>query len=168
MGAALAQKFDAYCLTGTGSAQILGIVNFPAATGINTIGSVGSPTYDDIIDAIAAIETDNHTPNAWVISPAVKQTLAKLQVNSEANHYVTPPSEVSELLRLVTTAIADANAVVGDFEQAMLGIRQNIILETTTQGDNTFSKHQVGLKVTMRGDINLRWANAFCVLSGIS
>ncbi len=162
---ALAVTFDLEILTGSGDG-ILGIKNYGGS--INTIAVGGSLDYDNLLDAIAAIEDDNHTPNAYVVSPNNKNVLSKLKVNAEANHYATAPPDVADLMRLVTKQPGDATVIVGDFTQVLIGMRQAVRVEVTTEGANRFDKHQLGIKITMRADANLAHAQAFNVLTGIS
>ena len=166
MSKSLAVKFDWYALQGTGSNSPLGIINM---SGVNTITSVGAPNYGDIIDAIKANDDDNHDSNSMIINPDTKAQFAKLLRNSEANNYVsTLPPGVSDLKRLVTTGIPTTGAIVGDFTQAILGIRQGITLQVSTEAEDYFSKHEIGFKIWLRGNIVLEHSDAFCVLSGIT
>lgn len=162
---ALAAEVDKQCLAGTGSAQILGITLYPNC---NAITSVGSPTYDDIVDALKANMDDNGVSNAAVYSPATWSTLNKLKKNAEANNYTAGdlPQAVKDLNHLVTTAIGDSYGVVGDFTKAILGLRQDITVQTST--DERFAQNQLAIRATMRGDLGLSIPDHFCVLSGIS
>lgn len=163
---ALANTWDNYCLMGTTSQHPIGIVNHP---GVNTITSVGAVTYDDLLDAIQKVEEDNHEPRAFVISPAVKNTLGKLVVNSETNHYVSPlPPDVSELRRLVSTQIDDEYCVLGDFSEVLIGIRQDVEISISQEAGETFQRNQVAVRALLRGDVAIARPAALCVLSGIT
>lgn len=163
---ALAAKWDYYLLTGDAtSGSITGIIN---STGLNTVTSVGSPTWDDFLEALKLVEEDKGVAGAYIFSPGTAYSLRTLKVNSEANHYATRPPDIAALRQFVTTSMADTHAVLGDFTQALVGVRQNIQIEATTEAGDTFKKHQVGIKAVLRGDVALAHSDHFTVLSGIS
>lgn len=169
LASALAHAWDAQCLAGDGSAEILGVAY---STGVNTVTTVGEPVWDDLLMALMECEIDNcYGSNAYICSPACAYDLLAQRTgdgtNSAAN-YLIAPQKIGALLALTTTACPDAIAIVGDFSQAILGVRQNIMIEKTSEGGDTFKKHQIGLKITMRGDLVLARPTAFCVLSGIT
>jgi len=136
--------------------------------GTNVIESIGSVDYEDFLNAIQLIEVDKGQARTMIVSPSVKYDLAALLVNSEANHYATPPPDVSALQKLVTTSLPSGYSVVGDFRSLLIGIRQEPRIEISTVAGDTFKKHQLALKITMRCDAALSHATDFCVLSGIT
>jgi HK97 family phage major capsid protein len=162
---ALANKIDYYALRGSGSAEPTGIVNY---SGVNAVSSVGSPNWLDVLNAMKLNMADNGSKQgSYVISPATWYSLWALLSNSEANNHVGAPPVISEnLTEYVTSQIADANAVVGDFTKCVVGMRQGISVEVST--DYKFAENQTAIKATARFDIALSIPNHLCVLSGIS
>lgn len=165
IASALAVKLDYFGIRGSGSSEPTGLINM---TGVNATGGVGSPDWDDVLTAIKDIEVDNGAPNAWICSPTCANNLRQLKVASEANHYGNPPAAVTDLASFVTTGIPDANLIVGDFSQLLIGLRQAPQMEISTEADNAFSKHQVLIKLTWRGDWAAAHPDHFTILSGIS
>lgn len=162
---ALAVEIDRLGLRGTGSQEPVGIINF---SGVGSVSVGGAISYEDLLDGIEDVEAANHEPNAYALHPTISRDLAGLLTNSEVNHFARPPMEVEELTKLKTTGITTANAIVGDFQQFLVGMRQEIMIETTVEGQNRFDKHQLGIKVTTRLDFGAEHDDAFSVLSGIT
>jgi HK97 family phage major capsid protein len=135
---------------------------------VQEIGSVGSPTYDDLLDAIQDIEDVNGSPTGYIITPDTKNTLSKLK-EATTDGYLRAPQEVAELQRLVTTRLANTQALLGDFEQVIVGVRlDGMRVEVTTTGGDAFSEHKVLVKATWRGDVQFMHANHIVKLTGIS
>jgi len=164
---ALANKWDYYGIQGqlTAGAEPAGVLTMAQA---NVVESVGDPTWADWLTAMKELMADNEEPLATIYSPACWLDLQSLLVNSETNHYATMPEPVAKLAHFPTTQCPNDYAVVGDFREMLIGIRQDISVEVTTTGGDTFSKHQVAMKAVMRGDFALTRRTAFCRLSGIS
>ena len=172
---AMALELDRVALIGTGTApEPKGIQNF---SGINTVASIGTPTFDDYIDAIYELRLDNHEANAVINSVRTAKTLAKLKTGLSGD--VTPlvmPAEYAALTRLVTNQLPtnlgggtnESISIVGNFEHLMIGLRANISIEVSREADDVFSKNQTLIRATFRGDVQLSQAAAFCLMSGIT
>ena len=78
-----------------------------------------------------------------------------------------PPS-VAPLQRLTTSEIGDADVLVGDFSQLLVGFRTQAHIEVTREAASAFEKHQVLIKITLRFDSNLARGGAFHRLTGIT
>lgn len=165
LAAKLAERIDYYGLRGTGSAQPLGLLNM---SGLNDEAVSGAVTWDNVLDGVSLIEADNHMPNALIISPTRMNNLRQLKVNSETNHYAAPPATATTLTTLVTSNMPDTTAVVGDFTQFLIGLRQGATLEVSTDAGAAFENHQVFVKVTWRGTFAVERKEAFALLSSIS
>jgi len=165
---ALAAELDRQMLRGSGSQEMLGILN---KSGIGTTGSVGAIAWADLLTALEGIETANHTASAYVVNPAIAKDLNALTsgdgTNSAAN-WQGPPPGVDTLQRFVTSNMPTSDVLVGDFSQAILGLRQDALVELTNTGGNAFEKHQTLIKVTWRGDIGVEHADAFYDLAGVT
>ena len=163
---ALGKKLDYYLLRGSGSQELLGILG---SSGINT-SSVGTLSWDDIQTAIKLVEIDNQNPTSYVISPTTKMALLTLKQGDGTNSplaYQEPPEDAKLLQRFVTTSMTDTDAVISDMSKMLVGVRQNILVESTDSGDDAFSKHQIGIKATMRVAMALEDPEAFCSLTDI-
>jgi HK97 family phage major capsid protein len=161
---AVAAEVDRVALLGDGasSSEPVGIFN---QDGIQTEGSVGSPTYDDFLNAAYNIQSVNGTPGAVILNPDTANTLRQLK--DTAGQYLAPPKGFTDLKQLQTTVLATSQAVVGDFSKLLLGVRENMRLEVSK--DAAFATDQVQIKIVWRGDVQLGGkANHFSTLEGIS
>ena len=164
LGKVLGLALDLAALKGTGAGEeITGIFSHPD---VQEIGSVGSPTFDHILDAVELIENENGSPAAYLITPDTKNTLSKIK--DSAGNYLTVPKGVSELSRFITRQLSNAEACVGDFSQVLFGIRSDIAIEISTEGGDAWKKDQVEIKIRWRGDSQLAQAKHLVRLLGIS
>lgn len=160
----LAIEIDRVGLLGTADGEEpIGLFN---AVGVQEISSVGSPDYDDFLDAIQLVENVNGQPNAYVFSPAVKNTLAKLK-DSEGN-YLAPPPDLGQLQRLVTKQLANSQAALGDFAQMLIGVLSQVRIEIAREGGDAWAKDQIEIKIRWRGDIQFARPSHLTKLTGIS
>ena len=164
----LALEIDRVALLGDGGGEEpRGIFNH---SDVQELGSVGSPTYDDFIDAIQLVEDVDGVPNAYMYSPDTRNTLEKAKDGQ--GQYLAAPPVLAVLPPFVTRQLATTQAVLGDFEQIMVGVRRHIRVEiTTSASDGTqsaFDRDQVWIKATWRGDVQLGHANHLVKLTGIT
>ena len=100
--------------------------------------------------------------------PAIARDLAGLLVNSEANHYATPPAELSTVQRYHTEHLPDADAIMDDFHSLAIDMRQEAEIQTSTSALNTFEKNSLAIRIVTRMDVALLRANHFVHLAGIT
>lgn len=167
MSAAIALELDRAALLGTGAGQPLGIVN---GTNVNTITSVGTLSdYDDFVDGIYAVRGYNFNPNAAMYSPTTGKKLAKMVTGLSGDlTKLVPPADFANLAKYVTNQLGDTVAVVGQWDQYLIGLRSQIRIEISRQADTAFMKDQSLIRAVWRGDGMPINGRAFCVLSGIS
>jgi len=163
LSAKLAQRMDHWFLSGTGSAEPLGVFNNP---NVQEISSVGSVVYDDLLDGLEDLEVANASPNGIVMPPALSTVFRKATIASESNHFATPPAAIADLTWLTSNQVPAETIFMADFTQILLGIRQQAMIETSTDAGDSFSKHQVRVKVTFRGDANVEHADHLLKLTG--
>jgi HK97 family phage major capsid protein len=72
------------------------------------------------------------------------------------------------LQRLITTSMPDTSAIVGDFAQAVFGMREGITIEATRVGDTALKNAQVLIRGYARLDIGILRPKAFTRLVGIT
>ncbi len=164
----LALEIDRVALLGDGGGEEpRGIFNH---SDVQELGSVGSPTYDDFIDAIQLVEDVDGVPNGYMYSPDTRNTLEKAKDGQ--GQYLAAPPVLSVLPPYVTRQLATTQACLGDFEQVMVGVRRQIRVEiTTSASDGTqsaFDRDQVWIKATWRGDVQMGHANHMVKLTGIT
>jgi HK97 family phage major capsid protein len=68
---------------------------------------------------------------------------------------------------LTTNAIADSKLLLGDFTQAILGVRGGLSIEFSRDADTAFAADQTWIRLLWRGDVNFGRAH-FHRLEGIS
>jgi HK97 family phage major capsid protein len=152
---AVALELDRAALLGSGKGEEpVGIFNQSDVLENDLSGAIDWDTY---LDGVKAIEDENGEPGAIIYPPLVKSDLAKLKVNSEANHYATPPQQLSDLSRFTTTQLGDGQSVIGDFSQVMIGVRSGVEIAATdmvaTSDGQGFERDQVLVKIRWRGDV---------------
>lgn len=162
----LAAELDRQCLAGNGSGEMLGVLNNSGIT--TTDASVGAISYTDLLDALEDVRDNNGEPNAYVTTAAIRTFINKLLINSESEHYAIAPPEVAALERAWTSNMSAQNLLVGDYSQLILGLRQSPTIEITTEGHESFEKHQLQIKCVWRGDCNVAHADQFALLGGIT
>ena len=88
-----------------------------------------------------------------------------------------PPQFWTELKRLISNQVpidqvqgsaTDASSIyVGDFSQLYLGLRSQLRVEVSREGDSAFSKHQVLMRAYLRADLITARPTFFTVVKGI-
>jgi hypothetical protein len=168
---AVGDKVDYYGYLGDGSVEPLGI--FTDAN-VNSKTSIGTPTdWDDFIDALYEVEVDSFAgelPMSLVWHPEQKNTMSKLLVNSEANHYAEPPQAIRELRKLLTTQIGTSRALIGDLSQILVGVRLGQVeIEVSNTGDgDAWKQDQIEFKARWRGDVGIKQPTWLCAMTGIT
>jgi HK97 family phage major capsid protein len=164
----LAATVDKWALQGTGSAQWAGLT---INADIGSTSSVGAIAWEDISTAIEGVRAANFEPTAYICSPAIVKDLSVLaggDGSTTSKAWLGPPSDVAELQRYHTTNCPNANLFVGQWDQLVFGIRQEAMVEATTVGGNSFTYHELWIKVTFRGDVAVTQSGAFHRLDGIT
>lgn len=174
---AIAAELDRVALVGTGSAEEpMGLENTPS---IGTATSVGSPTWDDFVDAQSTIRLANGEPNAAILSPRDLGTLGKLKGTAN-DHYIAPPSALSSISFLHTTNVPrnrgggsnESLAFVGDYSNLWFGVRTSLKIEASrAAADSTnsaFTNVQLWMRGYIRVDVAVVRPSHFVVLSGIT
>lgn len=149
---AMAAKIDDLLINGSGvGGEFMGLVNDPA---IHETGSIGQLSYDDLLDAVGYVRSLNGEPNGVLLNPSTITWLNKLKTSTTLD-YLSPPPALSAFPMLDTTAIANTTLIVGDFTQALFGLRQSLLIEMTNDGGDAFAKHETWIKATFRGGFNI-------------
>ena len=121
--------------------------------------------------AAVAIETRNHTANAYITGPTIGGDLDILTSGDGTNSaklWLGAPPSLANVPRFTTGNCPTANLFVGDWSQFVFAVRQDAMLEVTTTGGDSFSKHQLLVKATFRGDVGCLDETAFQCLTGLT
>jgi HK97 family phage major capsid protein len=138
---------------------------------INETGSIGAISWEDMHAPVVTCWNANESPNAYVVNPTIAGDLELITTgdgSTSAKNWLGAPKGLADLLALKTTSMPLANAIIGDFTKLIIGLRQNALVEITKEGVNAFEKHQVGVKITWRGDFAIERSAAFERLAGIT
>lgn len=168
LAGALAVSLDTYMLAGSGSAQPTGLTVY---AGVGSTGSIGAIAWEDLHAAVVAVQVANGEPNAWIASPTIAGDLQVIRSDTgvgSGGAWLGPPPSVAPLQKFTTTSCPDTTIFVGDFTQAVFGLRQSGQIELTTEGGESFQRHQLRIKLTWRGDVGFLRPSHFHLLTGIT
>ena len=174
---AIALALDYAALYGSGVA--------PQPQGLHSIvpalAAGGVPTYDLMLNAIAAVQAANFNPNAVIYSSRTNAELAKQK--STIGDYIAPPAEYAALAKYVTnqvpnnlgTGTNESQAFVGQWDQLALGLRSSLQIEVSreagyfdgTAQQSAFSKDQTLIRAILRADWQPLHTSAFAEVTGI-
>ncbi len=173
---ALSVELDRACLFGAGTqVEPLGLYG-TSGIGVVSLGTNGGSitNYDPFIDALYEIESRNAGPaNAAIYAPRTARTLRKLK--DTTNQPLLVPDDIKDLNHLVSTSVpvdqdvgtetAASTILVGDFTQAILGLRENLTIQRL---DQTFAGNgQIGFICRLRADVGFAHPESFCKIDGI-
>lgn len=187
----LAIELDRACLCGSGTApEPRGIRNQTSVVvdtttfgtdgaAISTTTPTGAVAWDWLSKQVSGLWSVNENPNAAIYSARTAGELDLLRATT--GEVLPPPGSVSKLQLLYTNSIPNnlvkggsndcSEAFVGDFSQAMIGMRTQLMLEFSRQANvgstSLFSTMQVGIRAYLRADFQVARPGAFRVVTGI-
>lgn len=141
-----------------------------------TVGSAGTD-IDAIVDAIRTVRfTGRRQPNAMVINPldwySVNFLLAKNGV--DGGYLIGDPRASTEQLNtlwglkvVVTDAMAENTALVGDFRYAMRWAREGVSISISDSHDNFFIRNMLAILAERRDAFGVLDIQAFCEVTAI-
>jgi HK97 family phage major capsid protein len=173
----VANAIDKAFLVGDGAADtVRGIAN---QTGVQTMAAVGTPSVDDLHDAVGLALAANAKPSAFFMHPRDFVTLRKVKDTSGA--YIVQPDPTApatyQLLgipvfistQLPTNGGAGTNqssVILADTTQVAVGRDQDVAV--TLLPERYADYDQVGIRVTARFDVGLLNAAGVVVLAGVT
>lgn len=150
---------DAAIIGGSGSGQPQGI------TGVTfqTVAAGSGLTFEDYLDLMfkLPVQYRNLQNVKWFMSSNALRDAMKLKDDQGMPIYVRDlsangPGTLLGKPIVLHDNFGDSNIFFGDLKRTYTLLdRQQIAVETTTEGGDTFAKHQVGIKITERigGDV---------------
>ncbi|WP_448221197.1 phage major capsid protein [Gordonia iterans] len=161
---------DQALLTGAGTTNsIRGITE---QTGVTT-GEIDVTDADSLLDAIAALNALEVTPNRWFISGADFAALRKLKESSTSARYLLEPDPTKQsgttifgIPATITNKLPEGTAVLADM--STVAIARDTSPSVTVLNERYAEFDQVGLRVTTRYDLGLLHPTAVSVLSAPS
>lgn len=133
---------------------------------------VGSPTVDDLYDAVGLALAANAQPNAWYVHPETFISLRKVKTSGSGEYVLQPDPQVANRFQLVgipayvSTQVPDDKAVLLDTRQVAIVRDLAATVKVLTERYAEFD--QIGLRVVTRYDLGVLNPAAVIVLSGIS
>jgi HK97 family phage major capsid protein len=169
----LAEEEEDQILNGNGtSPNLRGILQ---TSGISTVGSAGTD-LDAVVDAIRTIRADRRRPNAMVVHPndwySAGFLLAK---ETDSGRYLLgdPRASIDQLntlwgLRVVVSeAMTENTALVGDFSQAVVADRQQAALYMTDSHKDWFGRNLLAVLAEERLGFGVLDPDAFCTITAL-
>ncbi|QGQ21210.1 phage major capsid protein [Gimesia benthica] len=164
-----AEDMDNFIISGTTDPFYDGLVTTGS---ISETGSVGAIAWEDFHNMAIALRTANEEPNAYILNPTIAgdcDVLTTGDGSTSAKSWLGAPPSLEGIQRLQTGNISTAYALMGDFTQLMIGIKQGTFrVEISRDAGNYFAKDQVVLKVVYRVDYAITRNSAFRRLAGIT
>lgn len=165
---AIRTEENAKIMAGTGSGQPKGI-DTETITGDTSVGTL---TADDILTSYYDLPAVYRANAVWIGNNDVLQVVAKLKDGNNDYIFHEPTTGGLPTLKgrpfIECAGVASGKLFLGDMRYYLFGDRQQMTIETTTEGAGTFEKHQTAVKVIERVDGELGLTNAFRELSGIT
>ena len=168
----LAEELEDQILNGSGVGENLtGILSSSPLT----VGSAGTD-IDAVVDAIAAVRTTGRRkPNALVIHPSDWYSTGFLTAKDSQGNYLIgdPRASVEQLntlwgLRVVVTeAMTQNTALVGDFRQAVLWSREAPSILVSDQHADFFTRNLLAVLAERRDAFGVLDPQAFCTVSAL-
>lgn len=168
----LEEELEDQILNGSGTGEnFTGILN---TAGISTVGSAGTD-IDAIVDAIRTIRNDRRRPNAVVFHPNDWYSTGFLLAKDLNNNYLIgdPRASLDQLMTLwglrvvVTEAMTENTALVGEFRQAVLWEREGVTLSVTDSHSDFFVRNLLVILAEMRAAFGVLDVDSFCTVTAI-
>ncbi len=155
---------------GSGSIQPEGIYS---AAGLSSVAVGGSLSYEALVELKFALARKYHRSARWVLSSTNLQRITGL-TDDNGQPVFRDALVAGETPRIlgkeysVQDDLPDSAIFFGDLSQYLWFDRENMVIESTATGGDTFRKHQVAVKVVERCDGKLALAEAFVKATGIT
>ena len=168
----LAEEEEDQILNGNGtSPNLRGILN---TVGISTVGSAGTD-IDAVVDAVRVIRAYRRRPNALVVHPNDWYSTGFLLAKDTTGQYLLgdPRASIDQLntlwgLRVVVTeAMTENTALVGDFTQAVVADRQQAALYMTDSHKDWFGRNLLAVLAEERLGFGVLDPDAFATITAI-
>jgi len=168
----LAEELEDQILNGNGSGEnFTGILSSSPLT----VGSAGTD-IDAIVDAIRSVRvTGRRKPTALVIHPNDWYSTGFLLAKDTAGKYLVgdPRASVDQLNQLwglqvvVSEAMTENTALVGDFRQSVLWEREGVSLMVSDQHQDFFTRNLLAILAEMRAAFGVLDPQAFCTVTAV-
>jgi HK97 family phage major capsid protein len=176
-----AKKFaaeeDLKFMTGAGTTEPTGLRTY---TVTDTPQAAASLVGDDLIALFYSLPVQYRRNAVWLMHNSIIKLVRQLKSVIDGRYIWTdgladapatilgrPVLEQNDIPIDLGTGTDESEIWFGDLSYYLLGDRQTMEVETTTQGAGTFEKHQVAIKLIERIDGQLGLTDAFAKLSAV-
>ncbi|RTL62034.1 MAG: phage major capsid protein [Pseudonocardiaceae bacterium] len=138
-----------------------------------TSGTVGVPFNTNMLVSLrkarTALELISETPNAWVLNPADLETIDLMREDGTGGGFLvggTSPANdnvFGNLPRVPSPVVPAGTAILGDWRQVRLLVREELRLDADRSGDN-FKKNLVTLRTEGQFGVAVLRPQAFAVV----
>lgn len=166
IASATASEIDRCALVGTGAGeQPQGIYNDADVTQTG----VSADAWDDIADSIYRIETNNHTPNAVILSPRSNNIIRKLKDGEglylKKPEWSPPLLPTKQILDTYGDGSNESIIITGDYRNVIIGLRDSLTIEILKEAKA--QRYQIVMMGALRLDVAVLRPAAFDVITGI-
>jgi HK97 family phage major capsid protein len=171
-----AREEDKAFMTGAGTTEPNGIRTYT----LPTISQAGATlTGDDLINLFYALPSQYRSRSAWLLNNAIIKLVRNLKdlngrylwtdglAEAPATILGRPVLEQNDIPTNLGAGLDESEIFLGDLSYYLIGDRQTIEVESTTQGAGAFETHQVALKMVERLDGKLAQTEAFYLLDAV-
>ncbi len=154
----------------TGDSQPEGIYS---ASGLSSVATVGTLSYADLVEIKYTLKRKYQRNARWVMNSTNMQRITALTDDNgqplirDAMWAGAKPHILGNEFS-VQDDLPDDIILFGDLSQYYWFDREQMVIESTSTGGDTFKKHQVAIKVVERCDGKLALAEAFVKGAGIT
>lgn len=168
---------DKKFMTGAGTTEPKGIRTYT----IPSVAQAGATlTADDLIAVFYLLPVQYRNRATWIMHNSSVQLVRGLKdlngrylwtdglAEAGATLMGRPVVEQNDIPTNLGGSTDESEIFIGDLSFYVIGDRQTVEVESTTQGAGTFEKHQVALKMIQRIDGQLTHEESFALLSAVN
>lgn len=175
-GRKFALEEDKKFMTGTGTGEPKGIRQYTlgstAQAGANLVG-------DDLIKLFYSLGSQYRTQSAWIMHNSIIRLVRLLKdsqgrylwadgfADAPATILGRPVVEQNDIPINLGAGTNESEVYFGDLTYYLIGDRQEMTIESTTEGAGAFENHQVAVKVIERVDGQLGLTDPFVKLTAV-
>ena len=163
------RRLDSELLRGDGiSPNLRGILN---TSGILTTSGSGMPTVEAVLRAMTAIRLQFFEPTAILMHPNDWMSV-RLSTDANGVYIYGPPSQPGNPVMwgvpiIQDTAATENTAVVAQWNQAILYVREGVTVTATDSHSDFFVRNMVAVLAEGRYGVAVPRPQAFCTVTGI-
>jgi HK97 family phage major capsid protein len=135
-----------------------------------TTGTLDVSNADSLLDAIAALNAKEVTPNRWLLSGADFAALRKLKEGSQSKRYLLEPdssrasgSTIFGVPATITNKLPAGTAILADV--STIAVARDTSPSVTVLSERYAEYDEIGLRVTCRYDLGLLHPEAVSILT---